>query len=366
MTTRLTVVMSGFPRTSETFAVGELLALVRAGMLTRLYATKPGDGATAQPGVDELLPLLRVLPAGDADEQAAALVADLGSLPVDGVHGYFAHRPTEVAAKAAAALGLGFSFSVHALDARKVPAPELADRARAATGVVACNTDVLQHVDVPGARTRLLPHGVDLRRFSPRPRSDGDGSLRVLAVGRLVEKNGFGTLVAAAALLRRHVTVRIVGSGAEQDHLERLVDQHGVTGRVHLVGRRSHEQLPADYAWADVVAVPSVVDRHGDRDGLPNVTLEAMACGRPVVVSNVSALGHVVSEAGSGLVVPPGDSRALAAALATLGTEPWMRAQLAEAGRRYVESGFDLDVCTRALVAHLRALHTRESEAVDA
>jgi glycosyltransferase involved in cell wall biosynthesis len=366
VTTRLAVVMSGFPRTSETFALGELLALARAGMLTRLYATKPGDGATSQPGVDELLPLLQMLPAGDADEQAAALVADLGYLRVDGVHGYFAHRPAEIAAKAAAALGLGFSFSVHALDARKVPASELADRARAATGVVACNTDVVQHVDVPGARTRLLPHGVDLRRFSPRPRSGADDTLHVLAVGRLVEKTGLGTLIAAAAQLHRPFTVRIVGSGAEQHHLERLVEQHDLAGRVHLVGRRSHEQLPGDYAWADVVAVPSVVDGRGDRDGLPNVALEAMACGRPLVVSDVSALGPAVTEAGSGLVVPPGDSSALAAGLATLGADPGLRTELAEAGRRYAERRFDLDSCTRELVAHLRALHTRETEAVDA
>src|SRR4051794_34296177 len=109
VTTRLAVVMSGFPRTSETFAIGELVALSRAGMLARLYATKAGDGAVPQPGVDELLPLLRMLPVGDAAEQAAALVTDLTGLGVDGVHGYFAHQPAEVAAHAASALGVGFS-----------------------------------------------------------------------------------------------------------------------------------------------------------------------------------------------------------------------------------------------------------------
>ena len=198
-------------------------------MLARLYATKAGDGAVPQPGVDELLPLLRVLPAGDAAEQAAALVTDLGDLGIDGVHGYFAHQPAEVAAHAASALGVGFSFSVHALDARKVPAPELARRAAAAVGVVACNADVAQHVDVPGARVRRLAHGVDLSRFVPRPRADGDDRLRVLAVGRLVEKKGFQTLVAAAARLRGPVTVRIVGSGVEQTALERSIDHHDVT-----------------------------------------------------------------------------------------------------------------------------------------
>jgi glycosyltransferase involved in cell wall biosynthesis len=366
MTPRLAVVVSGFPRTSETFAVGELLSLARSGMLTRLYATKHGDGAPAQPGVEELLPLLHVLPPGTPEQQAEAVAADLGDRGVDGIHGYFAHRPADVARQAAAAVGVGFSFSVHALDARKVPADELAARARAAVGVVACNTDVRQHVEVPGARVRLLPHGVDLRRFDPRPRPADDDRLHVLAVGRLVEKKGFRTLVAAAGLLPDRFTFRIVGTGAEQADLERLVARHGVEDRVELVGRRSHQELPADYAWADVVVVPSVVDRDGDRDGLPNVVLEAMACGRPLVVSDVSALGREVSRAGSGLVVPPGDAPALAGALVALAAEPRLRAHQAVTGRRHVQTWFSLEQCTSRLVRHVATLHARRAETVDA
>ena len=109
--------------------------------------------------------------------------------------------------------------------------------------------------------------------------------------------------------------LRIVGTGVEQEALEESIDHHGLGGTAELTGRRSHENLPDEYAWADVVAVPSVVDSNGDRDGLPNVTLEAMACGRPLVASDVSALGVTVHAAGSGLVVPPADADALAEAL---------------------------------------------------
>jgi glycosyltransferase involved in cell wall biosynthesis len=104
------------------------------------------------------------------------------------------------------------------------------------------------------------------------------------------------------------------------------------------------------------VAVPSIVDRNGDRDGLPNVALEAMACGRALVVSDVSALGPTVRAAGSGVVVPPGDSQALAEALDRL-HQPGERAVLAAAGRTYVERHFALADCTRRLVEHLAALH---------
>ena len=365
MTARLAVVMSGFPRTSETFALGELVALHRAGMLVRVYATKPGDGAAPQPGVSEILPLLRMLPEGDVAQQAKAIVDDLGDEWVDGLHGYFAHRPAEVADAAARMLGVGSSFSVHALDARKVPAPELADRSRAAIGVIACNTDVAQHVDVPGARVRLLPHGVDLDRFRPGPATDSDGRLRVLAVGRLVEKKGFPTLLEAVARLSVPFVLRIVGTGPQHARLTADVDRLGLAGTVELAGRRSHDQLPADYAWADVVAVPSVVDSSGDRDGLPNVALEAMACGRPLVVSDVAALGSAVRAAGSGVVVPPGDPGALGEAL-TLLADPRVRAEFGAAGRRHVEEQFDLAACTRRLVDHLDQMHTRTPEVVDA
>jgi glycosyltransferase involved in cell wall biosynthesis len=290
----------------------------------------------------------------------AALVEDLEALdggPVDGLHGYFAHEPTAVAAAAARRLGVGYSFSTHALDARKVSARELADRARQAVGVVACNADVAQHVDVPGASVRLLPHGVDLARFRPSAGTVDGSALRVLAVGRMVEKKGFPHLLDAVARARSDIALRIVGTGVGRETLERQVADLGLAAHVELVGRRSHSQLPDDYAWADVVAVPSVVDSSGDRDGLPNVALEAMACGRPLVASDVAAMGAAVRASGAGIVVRPGDADAIAAALDDLADHPRRRADLGAAGRAAVEQRWDLATCTRELVEHLTTLH---------
>ena len=117
--------------------------------------------------------------------------------------------------------------------------------------------------------------------------------------------------------------------------------------------------------WDSVVAVPSVVDSSGDRDGLPNVALEAMACGRPLVVTDVAALGSAVRAAGSGVVVAAGDAGALAEAL-TLLADPKVRHGFGAAGRRHVEEQFDLTACTRRLVEHLDQMHTRTPEVVDA
>jgi glycosyltransferase involved in cell wall biosynthesis len=361
-TTALAVVVSGFPRTSETFAVAELTALAESGMLTRIYATKPGDGARLQPGVQELLPFVRLLPPGDCETQAAAIAHDIAGTGVDGLHGYFAHEPTAVAAAAARRLGVGYSFSVHALDARKITAAELALRAREATGVIACNDDVAKHVRVPDACVSIVPHGVNLQRFRQRTLPAPGDVLRLLAVGRLVEKKGFSVLVDSVSRLRQPWTLRIIGDGPQREHLERSVARAGLQTSVDFVGTRAHDELPEDYAWADIVVVPSVVDSTGDRDGLPNVVLEAMASGRPLVAAEVSAIGPALQQAGAGVLVPSGDPTALAHAIGLLGADRERRRSLGQAGRRHVESHFALESCTRRLQTHLEVLHAPDAQ----
>ena len=365
----LVVVLSGFPRVSETFALGEVLAMHDAGLLAAVYATKPGDASMVQPGFERLADLVQVLPAGDAAAQAEALVADLrarlgerGLQTVDGVHGYFAHTPAEVAEHAAARLGVPFTFSTHALDARKVEPAELARRSRAAAGVIACNPDVAAQVSTPGAHVTLLPHGVDLERFRPERHHPG-GTLRMLAVGRFVEKKGFPVLLDAAARMRRPWSLRIVGGGPLEDDLRRQVERTGIAHRVEFAGRRTHTDLPADYAWADVVVVPSIVDSTGDRDGLPNVVLEAMASGRTVVASDVSAIGATVRAAGAGPMVPPSDAGELCRALEHLAGMPRVRREMAEAGRRHVEAHYCLRACTDRFLRHLTQLHEQARRA---
>jgi glycosyltransferase involved in cell wall biosynthesis len=245
---------------------------------------------------------------------------------------------------------------VHALDARTEEPAELARRSRAAAGVIACNPDVAEHVRVAGANVALLPHGVDLDRFQPGQGHPG-GTLRMLAVGRFVEKKGFPVLLDAVARMRRPWTLRLVGGGPMEDELRRQVDRTGIGHRVEFAGRRTHQELPADYAWADVVVVPSIVDRNGDRDGLPNVVLEAMASGRAVVASDVAAIGETVRTAGAGPMVPPMDAGELCRALEHLAGLPRVRREMAAAGRRHVEAHFCLDRCSRRFIGHLTELH---------
>jgi len=162
---QVAVVVSGWPRLSETFALNELLALRQAGMLAAVFATKGGDSSIVQPDC-QALDGVRILADGDACRQGEEVAEHLAGTGVNAVHGYFAHHPAAVAQVAARRLGVHFGFSVHALDARKVSAPMLADRVRDASAVIACNHDVASVLDAAGRAPTLLPHGVDLSRFS--------------------------------------------------------------------------------------------------------------------------------------------------------------------------------------------------------
>jgi glycosyltransferase involved in cell wall biosynthesis len=352
----LAVVVSGFPRRSETFALNELLALDAAGMLGPVFATKPGDPGHQQPDHERLLRRVEVLPAGSPADQAALVARRLAGSSVRGIHGYFAHTPAEVASLAARRLGIAYGFSVHAKDARKISPEELVARTRSAACVIACNPDVAADVGRFGVVTHLIPHGVDISRFQPRPLPAAE-PLRLLAVGRLVEKKGFSVLLAALELVKIPFTLRIIGEGPERDGLQAIIDARGLQDRVSLCGPMTHAQLPAEYAAAHVVVVPSVMDRRGDRDGLPNVVLEAMASQRPVVASDIAAIASAVRHGETGLLVAPGDPAALAAALHTLAADTTLVEQLGRNGRRRVEAEFELGRCTQRLVQRLRSAY---------
>lgn len=341
---RIAMVLSGWPRISETFAINELLALRRAGMLAAVFATKAGDTRLCQPDWDVLDPLVEVLPDLDAGAQAAVVAGRVRGAGVSAVHGYFAHRPTTVAVAAAGHLGVPYGFSVHALDVRKIGAEQLRQRATNAAVVVACNREAAEAVRSAGTAPALVGHGVDLDRFSPSPPPDRP-FISLLAVGRLVEKKGFHDLVEALALFDRPFHLNVVGEGPEHPRLEQMIAVHGLGQRVTLLGRRTHAQLPALYAAADVVVVPSVVDRTGDRDGLPNVVLEAMASQRPVVASDLAAIPTAVREGVNGLLVPPRQPGALADALTRLADDRRLRHRLGVRGRADVEGRFDVRRC---------------------
>jgi glycosyltransferase involved in cell wall biosynthesis len=342
---KLAVIVSGFPRRSETFMLGELLALEANGVLAGVFATKLGETGRAQPGTERLSKYVEFLPDVSIEEQARAMRMMLARKKVSGIHAYFAHRPAEVAQQAAQMLGVPFGFSTHARDCRKVAPDILGQRARDAACVVACNTDVAGDIRALGLDVHLLPHGVDLQRFTPRV-ARVNSVLRLLAVGRLVEKKGFHFLIAALSGLKIPFTLTIAGDGPERERLRQLIVLNNLENRVVFCGAVTHSELPRMYGEADVVVVPSVQDSSGDRDGLPNVVLEAMASGRPIVASDAGAIASAIVDCENGLLVPPADPVALGQAIRRLAESRELREQLGRNGRRRAEIDYEVGQCS--------------------
>lgn len=343
------VVLSGFPRRSETFALGEIGVLAERGALQAVFAVKSGDGCSPHPDAERLLPWVTQLQSGDPEAQARQLVAALGGRRPGVVHGYFAHRPALVAQLAAQSLVVPFSFSAHAKDVRKVDPEALTTRAQQAAAVITCNNDTHGVLTGLGASAHLVPHGVDLQRFTPSARRPMP-LLRLLAVGRLVRKKGFHVLLRALTHLRAPWTLRLVGDGPERAGLERIAIELDLVSRVEWYGPVSHDVLPSLYRDADVVVVPSVVDEEGDRDGLPNVLLEALASARPVVATRVGAITTAIEEGRTGWLVDPDDPIGLADCLSRVAAAPHLGDAVAARGRALVEAQFDVRTCARRFV----------------
>jgi glycosyltransferase involved in cell wall biosynthesis len=285
------------------------------------------------------------------------VAAHLRGTDVAGIHGYFAHTPAEVAALAAAQLNVRFGFSAHARDARKVEATELGRRGRRAAIVTACNRDVAASLIEGGVEPVLVPHGVDVVHFAPPTIPRTGGPLRLLSVGRLVEKKGFFDLLSAVALLELPFSLRIIGDGPECATLRATIDQLGLTRSVTLCGGRTHADLPHEYAAADIVVVPSIQDQAGDRDGLPNVVLEAMASARPVVATRIGAILTAIEHERSGWLVNAGDRAGLAEAIRVLAADIRLRERLGWSGRARVERDFAGPRCTERLRCVLEAAY---------
>ncbi len=220
---------------------------------------------------------------------------------------------------------------------------------RAATAVTACSGDLrargIRLGAAPG-RSHVIPYGVNTRQFRPDPTVRAivraelglePGAPLVLGMGRLVAKKGFGVLLDAWPAVLRAVpsaTLVIAGYGDLREHLERQAAALGLGTSVRFSGRLERDRAAAYVAAADVFALPIVRD---GVDGLPNVLLEAMGAGRPVVASRVAGVPDVIDDGVHGLVVPERNPDALAAAIMRLLANPDLAKRLGAAARTRVE-----------------------------
>lgn len=264
------------------------------------------------------------------------------------VHAHWAHTAAGVAQHAARLMGVGFSMTGHANDlfVHKVA---LRSKIRNARFIHAISEYHRRFYLDHGADEARLPvvycgidtHRFDAARFGPPSRQPR----QFVAVGRLVEKKGFHHLVEACRLLRdrgHEFQCLIAGSGPELDRLGRLVSQYGLHGHVRLSGKHvPQEKLPELLGQFRFMALPCVKDSEGDMDGLPQVLMEAMACGRPVVSTKLVGIPDLVRNEVDGLLVPTGDVEALADALGRMLADDAMVDRMGENAVTYVRRYFD-------------------------
>ncbi len=274
------------------------------------------------------------------------------------VHCHFANYPTTVGLMLAELCGSGLSFSCHARDIMVGEPALLPRKLREADFVAVCTRTGLErlqrnHSLTSGEKLRLIHHGLDWERLGRQPRVEYPVPL-ILAVGRLVEKKGFPFLLQAAAILAGRglqFELIIVGDGPQRDELERLARGLGLRQRTVFAGPLRQDELAHVYRRADVLCVPSVVAADGDRDGLPNVILEAMAFGVPVVASNLPGIAEAVIAEETGLLVAPGAPNELAEAVERAIGDAELRDRLIRNAREKVAREFDLWDNTAALAA---------------
>ena len=274
------------------------------------------------------------------------------------VHAHFALAQTEVAMTVSRLLGTAFSFTAHARDIYRSPSA-LEQKIRAASVVVSCtgyNVEYLRRLcpAVPPEHIQLIHHGVEVDAVPIRVRQVRGAAPLILAAGRIVEKKGFDTLIAACRLLRTRgvsYSCEIYGSGPGLVTLRRNVEDAGLGDAVILPGWASTERLLEAMSRASVFAMPCRVSKGGDRDGIPNVILEAMSMGVPVVATRVSGIPEAVAHEVSGLLVSPDAPEELADALERVMTNPEVADRFASAACARAHGEFALDVSSARLAS---------------
>ena len=393
---QVAVVLKGYPRLSETFIAQELLALERRGLGLAIWSLRRPTDRARHPMHERIQAPVAYLPEYLHEEPVRVLRALLWAarrprfpallalfardllrdpsssrlrrlgqacvlareLPpqVMHLHVHFLHTPGRVARYAASLTGRGWSFSAHAKDIWTSPDWELEEKLRDAAWGVTCTRDGLARLEAlaPG-RTSLAYHGLDLARFParPPPREPRDGRdpgapLRLLCVGRLVAKKGHDDLIDALDLLPPdlHWRLDVIGGGELREMLEARA--RGLGDRVAFRGPLAQPAVVAAMRAADLFVLPTKPAPGGDRDGLPNVLMEAASQELPILATRFAGTPEFIADGEHGALVAPGDPSALAAALARLAADPGARLRLAQAARARLvrdfseEAGIDL------------------------
>jgi glycosyltransferase involved in cell wall biosynthesis len=404
---RIAIVVKGYPRLSETFIAQEILALEERELDLEIWSLRHPTERAVHPMNKKIKARVTYLPEYLYEEPlrvlkgmfwclgqkgfgatikafwrdlkrdfTASRARRLGQafvmareLPEDvkHLHVHYLHTPGSVVRYAALLTGRSWTFSAHAKDIWTTPDWEKREKMQEALWGVTCTAqgaENLQALSAPN-RVSLVYHGLDLSRFPapPEKRTMRDGTdamdpVRIVSVGRAVAKKGYGDLIQALAALPNDLHWRFahVGGGELLSSLKRQAQQAGICDRVAFLGSKAQPDIIALLREADVFVLPSKKAASGDRDGLPNVIMEAASQGLAIVATDFAGIPEFIRNGIEGDLVRPGDWEALSNALNLIAREPGRRKSMGDAAYRRLRQDFSMDGGIDRLEERFRAL----------
>jgi len=401
----LAIVLKGYPRLSETFIAQEIAALEQRGFAPLIVSLRHPTDQHRHPVHERIKAPVMYLPEylyqeplrvlrgwwrarklpgyrqarrqwlrdlrrdftpnrGRRFGQACVLAAELSS-DINWLHCHFLHTPASVTRYGGTMRGLNWSGSAHAKDIWTTPNWEIAEKLDDCRFLVTCTQSGAQRLKelAPSPeRISLVYHGLDFAHLpatptTQRPARDGSSEpVIILSVGRAVPKKGFADLLQALVLLPQDLQWRFVqlGGGPLRPSLIAQAKQLGLAERTSFIGGRPQQEVFAEYQTADLFVLASRIAEDGDRDGLPNVLMEAQSQGLACVATDIAAIPELIEDGVTGVLTPPGDIAALAKALERLIRDPALRARLGAAGQLRVREKFSFEAGVDRIAALLR------------
>jgi colanic acid/amylovoran biosynthesis glycosyltransferase len=394
---KLAVIVTEFPKSTETFIYRDLVKFIEAGVDVRLYHIAPFRHAQplhgfAAPLKDRAVDVSFVQPAALARAltrrpaaltagiarmvhayrrhpriaakslalvpKALAIAEDARAWGATHVHAEFAGHPATAAWLGHLAGGLPYSVSCRAHDVFRTQAL-LAEKLGAAAAVRTVSKfgrDFLRR-NVAGLATRdihVIHSSVDVGRIEPVEAFPATDPFRILYVGAMEPKKGVQHLLDALVIAGPALgewRCDLIGHGPDAETLRARAAQLGLADRVRFHGAQPFEVVAEAYRAASVCVAPSVIGPNGRQEGIPNVMIEALAYQRPAITTAISGIPELIRDRDTGLLVPPGDAAALATALTRVHADPHEALAMAKRGRAHVEAEFDLEKNARRQLA---------------
>lgn len=398
---KIACIVKGYPRLSETFIAQEIHALEQAGIDIILYSLRQPTDPSVHPIHEKIRARVHYLPEylyrhpirvllalckallnpsfysllpvfvkdiirdftpnrGRRFGQALVLANEIDD-DREWIYVHFLHTPASVARYTSKLVKLPWSGSAHAKDIWTSPQWDLREKLADLRWLVTCtqaNTDYLKSLTDQPEKISLLYHGLDLSRF-PAPvdkfnaqASDSADPVTLLSVGRAVNKKGYDILLRALAELDRSLQWRFVhiGGGPLLEKLKAQAATMNIEQNVTWMGAQNFATVIENYRSADIFVLASRIDGNGDRDGLPNVLMEAMSQALPCISTDISGIPEIVTNRKNGLLIEPENPQALSQAIAELIQSPRLRKELGVSGYHTVSEKFSLDTNIQQLI----------------